>query len=92
MNAPVSVQAHIDEASDTERFFSTTLAEADSEIASVVRDELRRQQYQIELIASENIDMAFHPSAVLPLLQAIDSRKFIEITAWCVGIIIPCLS
>ena len=40
---------------DIHRFFSATLAESDPELARAVRDELVRQQDQIELIASENV-------------------------------------
>ena len=36
-------------------FFTSHLAESDPELAAAIRDELRRQQEQIELIASENI-------------------------------------
>jgi glycine hydroxymethyltransferase len=38
-----------------DRFFSEELADRDPEIFAAIRDELRRQQNQIELIASENI-------------------------------------
>ncbi len=37
------------------RFFTATLAEADPEVAAAIGRELKRQQDQIELIASENI-------------------------------------
>jgi glycine hydroxymethyltransferase len=36
-------------------FFSASLSESDPEIEATIRDELHRQQTQIELIASENI-------------------------------------
>jgi glycine hydroxymethyltransferase len=36
-------------------FFTATLAEADPEIAAVIKSELGRQRHEIELIASENI-------------------------------------
>jgi glycine hydroxymethyltransferase len=39
----------------TNGFFTSTLGESDPELAAAIRDELRRQQNQIELIASENI-------------------------------------
>jgi glycine hydroxymethyltransferase len=39
----------------TNDFFTSTLGESDPELAAAIRDELRRQQNQIELIASENI-------------------------------------
>ena len=42
------------EAQDT-GFFTTPLSEADPEIFAAVKDELGRQQHEIELIASENI-------------------------------------
>ena len=38
-----------------ERFFNARLAETDDAVHKAMRDELRRQQEQIELIASENI-------------------------------------
>ena len=38
-----------------DRFFAATLPEADPDIAAAIGRELRRQQNQIELIASENI-------------------------------------
>src|SRR3972149_11056604 len=38
-----------------ERFFNGRLAECDADIYKAMREELRRQQEQIELIASENI-------------------------------------
>ncbi|MFZ0692881.1 MAG: serine hydroxymethyltransferase, partial [Alphaproteobacteria bacterium] len=38
-----------------ERFFNARLAETDADVYKAIRDELRRQQEQIELIASENI-------------------------------------
>lgn len=40
---------------DLARFFSQTLAERDPDLFACMRDELRRQQEEIELIASENI-------------------------------------
>ena len=36
-------------------FFSNSLKDSDKEIYSAIRNELSRQQNQIELIASENI-------------------------------------
>lgn len=42
-------------ASMQDRFFSTGLGPADPELAAAIRDEIHRQQDQIELIASENI-------------------------------------
>ena len=46
---------HVQAQPSTDEFFSRTVAEADPEIAQVLAGELRRQQDQIELIASENI-------------------------------------
>lgn len=40
---------------DPQTFFTAPLAQTDPEIAQAIRDELHRQQNQIELIASENI-------------------------------------
>lgn len=37
------------------KFFSRSMAETDPEIAVAIKDELHRQQHEIELIASENI-------------------------------------
>jgi glycine hydroxymethyltransferase len=42
-------------AADAAGFFSTALAAADPELAAAISDERRREQSQIELIASENI-------------------------------------
>ena len=39
----------------TNAFFSASLSQSDPEIQATIRDELHRQQTQIELIASENI-------------------------------------
>ena len=36
-------------------FFENSVAETDQQVARAIRDEIRRQQEQIELIASENI-------------------------------------
>ena len=55
-------------------FFSTTLAECDPELHSVIRGELSRQQDQIELIASEN----FVSRAVLEALGSILTNKYAE--------------
>lgn len=43
------------EASSVSKFFSSTLAETDPEVAVAIGKELGRQQHEIELIASENI-------------------------------------
>src|SRR5690606_17310264 len=42
-------------AAERDRFFEASLAKADPEVKSAVAAELKRQQRQIELIASENI-------------------------------------
>ena len=39
----------------TQQFFTQSLAERDPDLAQAIRQEVRRQQDQIELIASENI-------------------------------------
>ncbi len=55
-------------------FFSASLAERDPEIFGAVADELRRQQEQIELIASENIVSA----AVLEAQGTVLTNKYAE--------------
>ncbi len=55
-------------------FFSTGLAESDPELAEAIRDELRRQQDQIELIASENIVS----KAVLEAQGSVLTNKYAE--------------
>ena len=55
-------------------FFSNTLAETDHEIADAIRDELGRQQHEIELIASENIVSR----AVLEAQGSIMTNKYAE--------------
>ncbi len=55
-------------------FFGATLAKSDPEIAKTIRDELRRQQDQIELIASENIVSR----AVLEAQGSIMTNKYAE--------------
>ncbi|TWB63750.1 serine hydroxymethyltransferase [Nitrospirillum viridazoti] len=55
-------------------FFSDTLAAADPELARVIGDELRRQQDQIELIASENIVSR----AVLEAQGSVLTNKYAE--------------
>ena len=39
----------------SDKFFSEDIASADPDIAAAIADELKRQQHEIELIASENI-------------------------------------
>ncbi len=58
----------------TSTFFSATLAEADPTLARAVRDELLRQQEQIELIASENIVS----TAVLEAQGSVLTNKYAE--------------
>jgi glycine hydroxymethyltransferase len=55
-------------------FFSQGLAEADPDIFSAIRSELRRQQDKIELIASENIVSA----AVLEAQGSVLTNKYAE--------------
>jgi len=55
-------------------FFSATLAETDPEIAEAIRNELGRQQHEIELIASENIVS----KAVLEAQGSIMTNKYAE--------------
>ena len=55
-------------------FFSATLAETDPDIAAAIKDELGRQQDQIEMIASENIVS----SAVLEANGSVLTNKYAE--------------
>ncbi len=55
-------------------FFSATLAEADPQIADVIRSELGRQRDEIELIASENIVSR----AVLEAQGSVLTNKYAE--------------
>jgi glycine hydroxymethyltransferase len=55
-------------------FFSATLAETDPEIADAIKNELGRQQHEIELIASENIVS----KAVLEAQGSIMTNKYAE--------------
>ena len=55
-------------------FFTTPLAEADSELFAAIADERTRQQHQIELIASENIVS----KAVLEAQGSILTNKYAE--------------
>jgi glycine hydroxymethyltransferase len=63
-----------DGTSATGRFFAASLAEADPEVAASVKGELRRQQMQIELIASENIVSR----AVLEAQGSVLTNKYAE--------------
>ncbi len=60
--------------SSTDAFFSRSLAESDAALAEVVTRELRRQQDQIELIASENIVSR----AVLEAQGSVLTNKYAE--------------
>src|SRR5256714_8412884 len=55
-------------------FFSATMAEADPELAGMVGRELRRQQDEIELIASENMVSR----AVLDAAGSVLTNKYAE--------------
>ncbi|MGH6977396.1 MAG: serine hydroxymethyltransferase [Stellaceae bacterium] len=57
-----------------DRFFSSTLPESDPDIAAAIGRELRRQQNQIELIASENIVSR----AVLEAQGSVLTNKYAE--------------
>src|SRR6201985_787413 len=56
------------------RFFADRLAEADPQLAAALREELHRQQDQIELIASENIVS----TAVLEAQGSVLTNKYAE--------------
>jgi glycine hydroxymethyltransferase len=58
----------------SQTFFSASVADADPELAQAIRDELRRQQGQIELIASENIVS----NAVLEAQGSVMTNKYAE--------------
>ncbi len=62
------------EKSSVEQFFSTPLTQKDPEIFGSLKDELERQQNQIELIASENIVSR----AVLEAQGSIMTNKYAE--------------
>ena len=57
-----------------EGFFTRRLADADPAIADAIRDELKREQTQIELIASENIVSR----AVLEAQGSVLTNKYAE--------------
>jgi len=57
-----------------DRFFADTLAEADPAVAAAIASETRRQQQQIELIASENIVSR----AVLEAQGSVFTNKYAE--------------
>ena len=60
--------------SPTSRFFTAPLSETDPEIASAIDKEFDRQQYEIELIASENIVSR----AVLDAAGSVLTNKYAE--------------
>ena len=64
-------EASIDAA---DRFFAADLADADAAVAGAIGRELRRQQDQIELIASENIVSR----AVLEAQGSVLTNKYAE--------------
>jgi glycine hydroxymethyltransferase len=55
-------------------YFSEPLSAIDPEIADVLRNELERQQYTLEMIASEN----FVPQAVLEAVGSVLTNKYAE--------------
>jgi len=55
-------------------FFSNALAQSDPEVAAAIKDELVRQQDQIEMIASENIVS----NAVMEAQGSILTNKYAE--------------
>ncbi|NNM56210.1 serine hydroxymethyltransferase [Acidocella sp.] len=59
---------------ELEHFFSAQLAQADSEMASILNAELRREQDGVELIASENIVSA----AVMQAQGSVLTNKYAE--------------
>ncbi|MGB3165510.1 MAG: serine hydroxymethyltransferase [Alteraurantiacibacter sp.] len=61
-------------APDMERFWTDTLEQADPEVYAAVRNELKRQQDKIELIASENIAS----KAVLEAAGSVFTNKYAE--------------
>src|SRR5689334_11161514 len=61
-------------ASAPDSFFTASLAETDPEIAQAIKNELGRQQHEIELIASENIVS----KAVLEAQGSIMTNKYAE--------------
>ena len=70
----MATQTKTDTREPMERFWHDSLAEADPEIHSAIRSELKRQQDKIELIASENIAS----SAVLEAAGSVFTNKYAE--------------
>ncbi|MCB2081786.1 MAG: hypothetical protein KDD76_04050, partial [Rickettsiales bacterium] len=56
------------------RFFTASYTQTDPEIAASIQRELERQQYQIELIASENIAS----QAVIDAQGSVFTNKYAE--------------
>ena len=61
-------------ATDSERFWTDTLSQADPDVYAAVRSELKRQRDKIELIASENITSR----AVLEATGTVFTNKYAE--------------
>src|SRR5262245_3997410 len=61
-------------AAERDKFFEAPLARADADIDTAIRDELARQNRQIELIASENIVS----KAVLEAQGSVLTNKYAE--------------
>jgi glycine hydroxymethyltransferase len=57
-----------------QNYFSEPLSTVDPEIAEVLRNELERQQYTLEMIASEN----FVPQAILEAVGSVLTNKYAE--------------
>ena len=70
----MSVADAVSPATAAEGFFTTSLAATDPDLAAAIRGELRRQQDQIELIASENIVSL----AVLEAQGSVLTNKYAE--------------
>ncbi len=70
----MSVADAVSPATAAKGFFTTGLAAADPELAAAIRGEVRRQQNQIELIASENIVSL----AVLEAQGSVLTNKYAE--------------
>ena len=73
MTTDVSARSHSDDTA-MEEFFTTTLRDSDPDLAAAIHGELRRQQDQIELIASENIVSR----AVLEAQGSVLTNKYAE--------------
>jgi glycine hydroxymethyltransferase len=68
------MQTPVSDHGDTKAFFSADLGAADPDVAQAIRDELKRQQQKIELIASENIVS----KAVLQAQGSVLTNKYAE--------------